>query len=111
MKLSFSPTKDPSYQAHQSFETTVAALLNHKQFCFQEGLVLAVTSSILLPPDVFFNLNLLTLSAYSQLRIPLTSMGTDDGATDYLPLLQEATPMDAMGGFHPTPWITPSIAD
>ena len=38
-------------------------------------------------------------------------MGKDDGATDYLPLLLAATPMDMMGGFRPVPWLTPSTAD
>jgi hypothetical protein len=110
MTLSFSPTRDPSFQAHQSPET-VAALLNQGEFFFQGGLALTVTSSISLPPDVFFNLDLLTLSSYAQLHILPTSMGTDDGATEYLPQLLAATPIDTMGGFRPPLWITPSAAE
>jgi hypothetical protein len=64
MTLSFSPTKDPFSQAHQSPETA-AALPSHRDFFFQGGLALTVTASISLPPDVFFNLVLLTLTSYA----------------------------------------------
>jgi hypothetical protein len=110
MTLSFSPTKDPSYQAHKSPKTAVA-LLNHRQFFFQGGLAFTVAASISLPPYVFFNLVLLTLSSYSQLHISPTSMGTNDGATDYLLQLLAATPIDTMGGFRLAPWLTPSTSD
>jgi len=81
MTLSFSPTKDPSSQAHQSPETA-AALLSPKEFFFQGGMALTVTAFISLPLNVFFNLILLTLTSYAQLHIPPTSMRTDDGATE-----------------------------
>ena len=110
MTLSFSPTKDPSYQAHQSHETT-AALLNHRRLFFQGGLALMVTASISLPPDVFFNLVLLTLSCYSQLHIPPTSTGTYNGATDYLPHILTDTPDYNMACFRPAPWLAPSLSD
>ncbi len=89
MTLSFSPTRDPSFQAHQSPETA-AALLNHREFFFQGGLARS------LPPDVFFSMVLLTITSYAQLHIPPTSMGTDDDATEYLPQLLAATPIDTM---------------
>jgi hypothetical protein len=49
-----------------------ASMLNHKEFFFQGGLPLTISSTI--------TLILLTLTSYQQLQTPLTSMGSDDGA-------------------------------
>jgi hypothetical protein len=66
-------------------------------------LSLVVKSPIRLPLDTFFRLLLLTLVSYQQNNIPPTSIGSDDGATSYLPALLEATPRDKGGGFRPAP--------
>ena len=38
-------------------------------------------------------------------------MGTDDGATDYLPQLLAATLVDMLRGYRPAPWLTLSTSD
>ena len=63
MLISFSPTKNPATRALMSPENN-AYMLNHKEFFFQGGLPLTISSTITLPPDTFFNLILLTLTSY-----------------------------------------------
>jgi hypothetical protein len=80
MLLSFSPTKDPTARALMS-PAIASAVLNHKEFFFQGGLPICITSTIFLPTDTFFNLVLLTLTSYQQLSQASTNMGSEDGAT------------------------------
>jgi hypothetical protein len=79
MLISFSPTRNPATRALMSPESN-ASMLNHKEFFFQGGLPITITSTITLPPYTFFNLILLALTSYQQLQTPPTSMGSDDGA-------------------------------
>ena len=109
MLLSFSPTKDPTARALMS-PAIASAVLNHKEFFFQGGLPLCITSTIFLPTDTFFNLVLLTLTSFQQLSQAPTNMGSEDGATEYLQDVLDYTPLDPAGGHRPPPWITPSIA-
>ena len=97
MLISFSPTKDPAARALVSL-AVADVILNRKELFFQGGLSIAVTSAIVLPPEMMFSLTLLTLTSYGQLRLPPTLMGQGEGAADYLQSVLDHAPVGPANG-------------
>ena len=110
ISLAFSSTRDAAANLLMAPEATIAQF-NFREHFYQGGFSLIVRSPVILLPNMFFRVVLLTLCCYKHVKRPPTSMGADDGAAPYPYDLLEVTPQDLKHGLRNASWLTPTVAD